>query len=340
MKLDHILLSALLLLGIAFNSDLQAQDPIFSQFYAAPLQLNPAFAGNNYAPRIAFNYRNQYPAWTSEGSAYETYSASYDQYFEDINSGIGLLVLTDDAGNGILKTNRLSAIYSYRLQLSRDFFAKLGVEGSFVQTQLDWDKLLFPDQIDPEAGPISPGGTPFPTTEVRPDDLTTSYFDISTGMLLYNDIFYGGVTLKHLNTPRESFLDINDNLNNGLPLRVSLHTGAQFNLQPNNKRDATAFISPNLMYVRQGDFQQMNVGAYAGAAFVYGGVWYRTTFTNADAAIFLVGVRKDLFKIGYSYDLTISGLAGETGGSHEISLAINFQRPNRVDLNDCFEMFR
>lgn len=334
------LLPALLFLSLLSVVTLRGQDPIFSQFYAAPLQLNPAFAGNNYAPRVAFNYRNQYPSWTSEGSAYETYSASYDQYFDDLNSGIGLLVLTDDAGNGILKTNRLSAVYSYRLQLNRSLYAKIGVEGSFVQTQLDWDKLLFPDQIDPESGPVSPGGTPIPSTEVRPDDLTVNSFDLSTGMLLYSDVFYGGVTLKHLNTPRESFLDINDNLNNGLPLRVSLHTGAQFRLQPDNKGNSPAFLSPNLMYVRQGDFQQMNVGAYAGAAFVFGGLWYRTTFTNSDAAIFLVGVRKDIFKIGYSYDLTISGLAGQTGGSHEISLSLNFERSRRVDINDCFEMFR
>ncbi|MEL7422621.1 MAG: type IX secretion system membrane protein PorP/SprF, partial [Bacteroidota bacterium] len=50
----------LALLGIVVCS-LQAQDPIFSQFYAAPLQLNPAFAGTTIAPRFTFNHRNQYP---------------------------------------------------------------------------------------------------------------------------------------------------------------------------------------------------------------------------------------------------------------------------------------
>ncbi len=321
-------------------SHLSAQDPVFSQFYAAPLQVNPAFAGSNYAPRVAFNYRNQYPNWTSEGSAYETYSTSYDQYFDGINSGIGLVVLTDDAGNGILKTTRLSAIYAYQLQLSRKFFVKLGVEGGYVQNRLDWDKLIFPDQIDPEVGPVSPGGTLFPTDEIRPDNLTISYFDFSAGMLFYTDKVYGGLHLKHLNTPNESFLNINDNLNNGVPMRVTAHAGAEIDLKQNNKRETTSFISPNVLFVQQANFRQMNIGTYAGTGFVFGGAWYRTTFTNSDAVIFLLGVREGVFKIGYSYDLTISGLAGRTGGSHEISLSINFERPRRVDINDCFQMFR
>jgi hypothetical protein len=39
-----------------------AQDPQYSQFYAAPLYLNPAFAGATGQNRIGINYRNQWPA--------------------------------------------------------------------------------------------------------------------------------------------------------------------------------------------------------------------------------------------------------------------------------------
>ncbi|MFM8742085.1 MAG: type IX secretion system membrane protein PorP/SprF, partial [Cytophagales bacterium] len=34
-----------------------AQDPQFSQFYAAPLYLNPAFAGSTNQNRVGINYR-------------------------------------------------------------------------------------------------------------------------------------------------------------------------------------------------------------------------------------------------------------------------------------------
>jgi len=61
--------------------DLKAQDPVFSQFYAAPLQLNPAFAGNTYAPFVTLNYRSQWSGFT-DFSTYNTYAASFSQFIE------------------------------------------------------------------------------------------------------------------------------------------------------------------------------------------------------------------------------------------------------------------
>src|SRR6185295_17434324 len=61
--------------------DLLAQDPEFTQFYANPLYLNPAFAGTARCPRICLNYRNQ---WPGISGTYVTYSASYDQHFDAI----------------------------------------------------------------------------------------------------------------------------------------------------------------------------------------------------------------------------------------------------------------
>ncbi|MEL6925728.1 MAG: PorP/SprF family type IX secretion system membrane protein [Bacteroidota bacterium] len=324
---------------LCFGWQLSAQDPIFSQFYSAPLQLNPAFAGNTYAPRIGVNYRNQ---WPELNSTYVTYAVSYDQFFEDLNSGFGLMVLTDDAGQGLLNTNRFSAFYSYRLQIDRDFYMKFGVEGSFVQTRFDWDRFRFGDAIDPVQGPISQGGTPFPSEETRPGDLTQNYIDISTGFLVYSPRFYAGLTIKHLNTPNEGLLGINENLNTGLPMRLTAHAGMELTLIEGNNRTPGAFISPNVMYIRQGVFNQMNIGAYVSYGPFFAGSWYRTTFANQDAIIFSAGGGKGIFKIGYSYDITISGLAGQTGGSHEVSLLINFDanRPRGVDYNDCFKMFR
>ncbi len=40
----------------------KAQDPQFSQFYAAPMYLNPGFAGTTVDNRIVFNHRIQWPS--------------------------------------------------------------------------------------------------------------------------------------------------------------------------------------------------------------------------------------------------------------------------------------
>ena len=315
----------------------KAQDPIFSQFYSAPLQINPAFAGNTYAPHISLNYRNQ---WTGWPEAYSTYSIAYDQFSPSLNIGYGLSILSDDAGGGLLKTNKISGFFAYRVQVKRDFYLKLGVEASGVQARYNWSKFLFPDQLDQRFGSTTPGGTPIQTEEIPPENLNTSYFDISAGLLAYSKIFYAGISMKHLNTPNESLLGINDNLNTGLPMRFTVHGGMEINLIEGNKRKPSAFISPNIMFIKQGDFGQLNVGAYASYGVVFAGIWYRQALSNPDATIFLVGVKKGIFKFGYSYDVTVSGLSGYTGGSHEVSITLNFERERGIDYSDCFQLFR
>ena len=315
----------------------QAQDPVFSQFYAAPLQINPAFTGITYSPHLSINYRNQ---WPNLDRAYTTYALYYNQFSESLNSGFGASILSDDAGNGLLKTNKVSAFYSYRLQVNREFFLKFGVEASAVQARYDWDSFIFFDQIDPKLGPFTPGGTPFPTEETRPDNLNTTYFDVSAGILAYSKLFYAGISMKHLNTPNESLLDINNNLNVGLPMRFTLHGGMEITLVEGNKRKKATFISPNVMFVKQGDFGQFNAGAFANVGLFFAGTWYRHALSNPDAVIFLVGVHKDFFRIGYSYDVTVSGLAGYTGGSHEVAVTLDFGKDRGVDYNDCFELLR
>ena len=60
---------------LVFTTEVKAQDPAFSQFYANPIYLNPAFAGASPGgcPRTTLNYRDQ---WPGIGRTYVTYSVS------------------------------------------------------------------------------------------------------------------------------------------------------------------------------------------------------------------------------------------------------------------------
>ena len=325
-------------------SGLKGQDPVFSQFYASPAQLNPALAGTTYAPRLAFNYRNQWPGL----NAYVTYAASYEQFVSSLNSGFGLMLMGDDQGQGLIKSTQLKGLYSYRLRVVDDVFVKIGVEAGFNQSNYDWDRFIFLDQLDKLNGPVDPSGALNPTSEQRPENTTVTYFDVGAGMVFYTPHFYAGLSIRHLTQPEDGVLRINDQITDGWPLLYSLHVGTEITLQKGNNRRAGSFISPNILVIRQANFGQINVGAYGGLGAFFVGTWYRHAWSNPDALIFLAGVRHGIFKIGYTYDLTLSQLAAApSGGAHELSLIVNFelsdafkrqQKNNR--FNDCFQLFR
>lgn len=340
LHLQIILNYRFIILLIVLNSNLHAQDPVLSQFYSSPLLLNPAFAGNTNAPRFALNYRNQ---WPGLAQAYRTYAISYDQFFEDYNSGVGISVLTDDAGHGLYKTTKFGAVYSYRLQIGKSTYIKTGMELAGVVAGVGWDKLIFPDQIDPLYGDVTQGGSPIPSQDLRPDQTSKLYLDMAMGTMIYSPYFYGGISVNHLNNPDIRFIKTTDNTSNALPLRLTLHGGSQINIIDGKPGRSGVFISPNIMFTHQGNFNELLGGAYFGLGSFFTGVWGRLTPNNPDAAIFSAGVRTGNMKISYSFDATISKLSIRSGGAHELGIVYNLddQNPRKsLDYNDCFQLFR
>jgi type IX secretion system PorP/SprF family membrane protein len=331
-------LSIFLLILCFYWQTISAQDPMYSQFYAAPLQLNPALTGLSSAPTIHLNYRNQ---WAAIDNAYATYAASYSQYATAARSGFGLLLQTDIAGNGIYNTTQISGFYAYDIRFTDDFYIRTGLEAGFVSKRINWDKLIFFDQINPESGAYDPSGNLNPTAEGRISN-SINYFDAGAGMLAKARYWYAGFSAKHLNTPNEAFYNTN-NVNGELPMRLTLHAGGEIPLQDAKKLKYKnyAFISPNVLYVKQREFNQLVLGAYAQQGNFFGGFWFRHTFGNSDAVIASVGFQKSIFKLGYSYDLTVSKLTPASAGSHEISLSFNFMdKSKKTNYNDCTKIFR
>ncbi|MBK9150961.1 MAG: PorP/SprF family type IX secretion system membrane protein [Saprospiraceae bacterium] len=326
---------------VCFNQVAFSQDPVFSQFYNAPLQLNPAFAGNTNGPSFHLNYRNQWPAL---GNIYTTTAISYSQFFRKINSGFGGSILVDNAGDGTLKTSRFALNYSYRLKVNQKSYIKGGIETTLGNISLDWDRFIFGDAIDPRLGSVSPGGLPFPSAETRPLQNSINYFGVSSGILYSHPDYYFGVTLRNLNTPDISFLSQQGRNNNDgyLPLFFSLHGGYKFTIRERNKFREDAFIMPNVLIAGQSGFRQVNFGSIFAMNKLLLGVWYRLTGSNADAVIGSVGVRKDFLRISYSFDYTTSALSIRQGGSHEVGISLNFDYlyPEKVNYNDCFNIFR
>jgi type IX secretion system PorP/SprF family membrane protein len=289
----------------ALNQEIQAQDPIFTQFYANPLYLNPALAGTHGCPRFAMNYRNQ---WPSLSGNFVTYSASYDQYFKNISGGIGILATHDQQGQNTINHTTLSLIYSYHLKVNRKFSLLFAGQATWNQKFLDWNKLTFGDMIDPRRGFI------YQTGDV-PRGGSKGFFDVSAGFVGFTKNFYFGFAAHHLNRPNESMIIGNS----PMPMRFTGHAGAEIPLGKQSKYSNQTTISPNVIYRYQQGFMELNLGLYLRYGIFTTGAWFR----NRDAFILALGINTGSFKVGYSYDITVSRLTNQSGGSHEVSMGIN-----------------
>jgi type IX secretion system PorP/SprF family membrane protein len=291
------------------NNAVRSQDPTFTQFFSNPIYLNPALAGSSGCPRVSMNYRNEWPQLTGN---YVTYSAAFDTYSKGIQGGIGLIAMHDQQGQGTITTSMLGGIYSYNLKVNRKFSFMFGARAAWFQKFLDWDKLTFGDMIDPRRGFI------YQTGDVPRGNGRRGFFDASAGFVGFGKNFYFGGAVHHLNRPDESMILGESRL----PMRFTGHAGADIKLGNRGKYYNTTSIMPNIIYQYQNGFQELNIGTYVKYGNFTVGAWYR----NRDAFILCFGITTDKFKLGYSYDITVSKLGnGISGGSHEVSMGFNLK---------------
>jgi type IX secretion system PorP/SprF family membrane protein len=298
--MKKLVISALMLLTTGAVS---AQDLEFTQFYSNPMYLNPAFAGTHGCPRFAMNYRNQ---WPGLDGTYVSYAAAYDQYFDNISGGFGIMLVNDVQAQTIRQTTG-SLVYSYHLRLNRKWTALFGAKATYANGSLDYSMLKFGDQIDPRRGFI------LPTGDVQGNNNSIQYFDASAGGVVFNKNFNIGFAANHLSQPNVSLIGGEATL----PMRLTGHASANIPLGGNSKYNNATTIMPSVLYSYQQGFQQLNIGSYVKYSNFVAGAYFR----NRDAFIVTLGIATPTFRLGYSYDVTVSRLNnGTSAGSHEISM--------------------
>ena len=293
-------------------SDVIAQDTQYSQFYAAPLYLNPALTGASELTRVGVNYRNQ---WPGLDYSFNSYSAYIDHYIFDYNSGVGLIFNGSQESLANLSTNEIGLSYAYRLQLSENNFFRIGGMVSFMQRDALFSDLVFGSQIDIINGTI--GGI---TDELNgiPIDSRYSFFDYSVGGMFYSKKIWLGVSAHHLSEPNTSFVE--DQISK-LPMKLSAQGGIKFDLGggPRNyftHAYAERSVSFAFNYKQQDPFNQLDVGAQFYLEPLVLGIWYRGIPTKNNLP---------------------------SGGAHEISLTYSFlwgnakSRNQRSRVIPCFK---
>lgn len=296
-----------------------AQDIHFSQFNAAPLQLNPALTGNYACDwRAGANYRNQ---WGSIPAKYETFSVFADApVIKGIrgtdNLAVGIYIYNDVSGDGNLSNLSVLASTAYHMQLGTNQYLSGGLQVGFSQKKLDWANLQFGNQFDGTSfNTAIPNFEPYQGDNINNIDLNFGL--VYKGRFSESFAMEVGAAANHLTSPTETFLD---DQGNSLGTRMILHGKFTVNL------DKNLALIPGVMYQDQSGATEMLFGAEIGyfmrnpnfPATIYAGAYLR----NGDALIPMVAIDYKNFKFGFSYDVNTSGLDVATNGSggFEVSL--------------------
>lgn len=322
----------ILILFIFFTSVSFAQDPKFSQYFAAPLTLNPALTGyfdGNY--RIAANMRQQ---WANVGDAYDTYSFSgeiklQDEFYYDDIFSIGLSGLSDESFNNVLKAYSYSAGISYYKFLDPNHNLKIGMapQVSYVSKLLNYDALTFASQFQNGSFNLA-----LPNyLDIENDKL--SYFDFNVGInaaLSLDKISASlGYAAYHLNRPQESFFN---DLRIRLPVRHSVNLSFTYN---SNDLIDLSFSAHRMV---QGESYDNIMGGVIGFKPTFdskmklnAGLWYQS---YGSSFLPYVGFEVSNVSLGLNYSLFTDRIVTYQPRTFELSLIIRDKKYTKFK-NTC-----
>lgn len=318
---------------LMFSLTAIAQDPQFSQYYAAPLYLNPGFTGSIEQQRVAVNHRIQ---WPSLVKGFSTFAASYEFYDNKIKSGFGFLATTDAMGSGGWRTTYLGVNYSFKAQINRNWVFSPGLNFSYGYNGLNKNELVLRDGI------INGDGVSYDPELTRLEN--KHFFDFSAGFVVYNKNIWLGFSAFHMNRPNISVIGDESEL----PMKLSVHGGAKVLLYNGPKKLKNVhYLTPSFIYRTQGNYNhELDIGLRYHIDPVAVGLWYRgipiaqntdnindgIRIARRDALAFVATLLFDDFQIGYSYDFSISAKQTATGGAHEVSIGYKFKTKRRKKI--------
>ena len=329
-------LGAMLIVAMS-ATQLDAQDPRFSQINASSIFVNPAMTGlYEGQARVTMNYRDQWSSFLGQ-VPFRTYGASFDYRFYVMKRdffSIGATLLKDEAGDSRLSMNRMNVTASYMKQLSggrgrRNVqYLVAGAQVGMGQNSINWAALRFSTQFDGSGYDNS-----LPTGE-DVGALYNFYPDINAGLLWYAILdkkksVYAGGAIHHVNRPNISFLE---NVNETMYSTFVVHGGGEIPLN----RDVS--LLPVARFMLQGPSYEADFGAtvrfttrdfrdVALRTGLMGRVVNGENGIGTDAMTVITALEWDKWKLGLSYDVTVSSLATANDGRGAFEISLSYIHP-------------
>ena len=342
----------LLILLVCFNYlALSAQDEHFSQFYAMPIQMNPALAGAYEGTyRMSLIYRDQ---WSNNlDSPYKTIAAGGDTRFKvDFGNknfkdhfGVGLYFTSDRVAEFQSFSNQVAGYFAYHKKLTDRVPSYLGagIKLGVIQRNINYDNLTFQDQfnqINAFEG--------FTSETLPPNNL--GFFDTSFGLNYFVNAdktrYYAGFAIHHLTNPNISFFSRIDNPNPNLDLSETLDSRYVFHLSMDTEIQYRLELQPRVIYQSQGNDNQLDIGTNIKYTFeslnsgLVLGMWV-TAINDLDGTHLenitpLLGLIQGNFIFGFSYDIHLRDTFNTPFGFNTFEFSIRFSGEHVNDANFC-----
>lgn len=291
---------------LAFTATAQ-QVPQYSQYIFNGLTINPAYAGSQEILQVSASHRSQ---WTGLEGAPTTQTLSMDGAVPGSKVGLGLNIMADKLGAQSIIGVSGSASVKHRI--SRRANISFGLALGLSQYMLDGTKL-------------NSGGT---TTDhaVAGWRETEMVPDVKLGAFYNTERFYAGLSVANLvpftkrnllitNPARHLFFTTGYVFDVGYAIRVKPSLLIKEDFKSPTSVDANLFV---LFY------DKLWLGASYRANMPLGQTNEEEEKLSTKNAVALMTevYATPKFRIGYSYDITLSSL--KNYGSHELSLGYTF----------------
>ncbi len=278
------------------------QIPFTSQYMFNDYLMNPAVGGSvDYMP-ISSSIRSQ---WNGLAGAPQTQTLSAHSKLGK-RIGLGGFIFNDVTGPISEKGIQLS--YAYHLPLGNDDAnLSFGLGAMLFSHSINIAKLKFDE-----------GGDDATSNLVR----NSVSPDANFGILYYTEKYKVGISIPQL-FQNSVYDDLQDVHANKLVRHYFLHGEYIFNIN-----DEIDIIPSSLIKYVSGAPIQFDINARALYKEKY---WLGFSYRDRESVVALAGFQFNAFRLGYSYDITLTDISDYSVGTHELYLALIIGKKDKVE---------
>ncbi len=278
--------------------------PQLSQYLADnPFVMSPTYAGIGDHIKIRINGLTQ---WVGIEDAPDTQSLAADARVGD-RSGIGMLLYNDSNGETKQRGARVSFAHHLTLDRYDDEFISFGLSYNFNQFRIDIENF---NDIDPSVT----------------DDRATTNHNFDVGFLYRKDKFYFSANASNL--LNKDITRFNPVFEPNTLRNYFVYTGYRHRKNKNSNLEIEPSVFFQLFESDGRSVTDLNVKFrwYDFDDYYYAGVTYRFLNDQVGNPLYIapiIGLKKNNFYFGYSYQVILNEILGFSTGTHVLTLGVD-----------------